>query len=195
MAGRNTQNNAAFFTLSLEEIHRLFTAAGSERDELILRTLYFTGIRREELTNLDVADVHLDRQRIHVRHGKGDKSRLVPITTELATGLSRYIGRRSTGPLFRSQRDGRLSVRAINHIVATAGDAAGIRNPHPERKHVSPHLMRHCFARHYLAAGGDLRKVSQILGHANVGITHAIYGTATEEEIADEYGRIMGGRA
>jgi integrase len=194
MNGRNgtkSQNDAASFTLSREEIERLFMAAGSERDALILKTLYFTGVRREELTNLDVSDVDFSRLRIHVRNGKGGKSRLVPITEPLAAGLRRYVGRRSTGPLFKSQRGGRLSIRAVNHITATAGNAAQLTNPHPERRHINPHLLRHSFARHYLSRGGDLRKVSQLLGHADLGITHAIYGTASEDEIHEEYNRLM----
>jgi site-specific recombinase XerD len=46
-------------------------------------------------------------------------------------------------------------------------------------------------ARHYLAKGGDIRKLSQLLGHANVAITHAVYGTASEEEMQDKYRQLM----
>jgi len=72
------------------------------------------------------------------------------------------------------------------------GAKAGISNPNPRLVNINPHLLRHSFARHYLAKGGDLRKLSQLLGHANVAITHAVYGTASEEEMQDEYRTLMG---
>ena len=190
--GGKHQNDAASFTLSREEVERLFAAAASTRDDLILRTLYFTAVRREELTAINVEDVDLDRRRVYIRNGKGGKSRMVPLTADLTNRLRKHIGRRRKGPLFLSNRNAALSVRSVNHIVATTGERAGLTNPNPRLQHINPHLLRHSFVRHYLSAGGDLRKVSQIIGHANVAITHAVYGTASEEEIADEYETLMG---
>ena len=191
--GGNHQNSAAEFTLTPEEIERLFAAARNTRDELIVRVLYFGGIRRQELCNLDVSDVQLDRGRVVIRSGKGGKSRVVLLPDAMLDGLGKFIGKRRVGPLFRSERGNkRLSVRGVNHIVETIGERAGVTNPNPRLKHVNPHLLRHSFARHYLAKGGDIRKLSQLLGHANVAITHAVYGTASEEEMQDEYRRLMG---
>lgn len=200
--GSNHQNSAAEFTLTPEEVQRLFKAARSDRDELILEVLYYGGIRRQELCGLSVPDVQPDRGRVLIRQdpddkggkgGKGGKSRTVLLPEPVLEALRRHIGRRRTGPLFQSQRGKkRLSVRGVNHIVATIGERAGVTNPNPRLKHVNPHLLRHSFARHYLAKGGDIRKLSQLLGHANVAITHAVYGTASEEEMADEYHKLMG---
>ena len=193
MNGGNHQNSAAEFTLSPEEIQRLFSAARNTRDELIVRVLYFGGIRRQELCKLDVADVQLDRGRILVRSGKGGKSRVVLLPDSMTDDLRKHIGRRRVGPLFQSARGNkRLSVRGVNHIVAAIGERAGVSNPNPRLQHVNPHLLRHSFARHYLAKGGDIRKLSQLLGHANVAITHAVYGTASEDEMNEEYHRLMG---
>jgi len=80
----------------------------------------------------------------------------------------------------------------VNHIVARAGELANLKNPNPKRRQINPHLLRHSFARHYLSRGGDIRLVSQILGHQDVAITHSVYGTASQEEIQKEYDRIMG---
>lgn len=191
--GGKRQNAAAEFTLTVEEIERLFRAAVSKRDELILRTLYFGGLRRQELCDLDVPDVQADRGRLIVNAGKGDKSRIVMLPESLVAELVKHIGRRRVGPLFQSERGGkRLSVRSVNHILASTGERAHVTNPNPRLAHVNPHLLRHSFARHYLARGGDLRKLSQLLGHASVAITHAVYGTASEDEIQSEYRRLMG---
>jgi len=191
--GANHQNSAAEFTLTPEEVTSLFEAARNPRDGLILRVLYFGAIRRQELCDLDVQDVQFDRRRVLIRSGKGGKSRVIRLPEGVLQRLREYVGRRRTGPLFRSERKGkRLSVRGVNHIVSGIGERAGVTNPNPSLKHVNPHLLRHSFARHYLARGGDLRKLSQLLGHANVAITHAVYGTASEEEIDEEYQRLMG---
>jgi len=189
---QRAQNKASEFCLTEEEVRRLILAPTNFRDRVILKTLYFTGIRREELCNLDVEDVDLERKRIHIRNGKGGKSRIVPIPDTLVADLRALIGRRKSGPVFLSQRGDRLAPRSVNYVVAQAGRLAGIRNPNPKRKEINPHLLRHSFARHYLKRGGRMHKLSQILGHDSVAITHSIYGTASEEEVAEEYAQVMG---
>ena len=191
--GTNHQNSAAEFTLSPEEIQCLFKAAGSTRNELLVRVFYYGGIRRQELCDLDVPDIQWDRERVVIRSGKGGKSRTVLLPSSVLDELKKHLGRRRVGPVFQSERKGkRLSVRGVNHIVATIGERAKITNPNPRLKHINPHLLRHSLSRHYLSKGGDIRKLSQLLGHANVAITHAIYGTASEEEMQEEYRRLMG---
>ena len=64
--------------------------------------LYLTGLRRQELCNLSVEDVVLERSRLLIRTGKGEKSRVVPIAESLVADLWAYIGRRTSGPLFLS---------------------------------------------------------------------------------------------
>ena len=189
----NHQNKASEFCLGEEEIRRLIEAAPSLRDKVLVEVLYYAGLRREEACNLRIEDVDLQRHRIWVAAGKGGKSRFVPITEGVAQDLKRLIGRRRKGYVFTSQRSKQLSPRTVNHIVAKVGKLAGVKNPNPRLRHLNPHLLRHSFARHYLKRGGDLRKLSQILGHSSVVVTHSTYGTASEEEIADEYRRLMSG--
>jgi len=197
MAGRNgvkTQNGAAEFTLTQDETERLIGAAGNLRNRVLVELLAFTGLRREEAVNLDIEDVDLTRLRLVVCSGKGGKSRVVPFNDRWAADVKALCGKRQRGPVFLSThgKGQRLDVRAVNYILTTAGKEAGLTNPNPRRVGINPHLLRHSFARYYLAQGGDLRKLSQILGHESVAITHAIYGTASEEEIGAEYARIMG---
>lgn len=186
-----SQNHAAEFTLSEHEVEKLIDATRTFRDRVLIRTLATTGIRREELCNLDVSDVQLDRRRLLIRHGKGDKSRIVPMAVSLTNDLKVLIGRRTTGPVFVSQRGGRLVPRTVNHVVARAGKLASIINPNPKRMEINPHLLRHTFSRRYLKKGGRMHVLSQILGHANVAITHSVYGTASEEEIQEEFDAIV----
>jgi len=186
-----SQNHAAEFTLSEQEIQRLIDATTTFRDRVLIRTLYLTGIRREELCDLDISDAQLDRKRFLIRHGKGDKSRIVPFPESLMSDLRALIGRRTTGPAFLSQRKDRLNPRTVNFVVEAAGKDANLTTPNPARKTINPHLLRHTFARHYLHNGGRMHLLSQILGHANVSITHSVYGTASEEEVQEEYEKVM----
>jgi len=192
--GGRKQNDAAEFTLTQDEVERLIKAAGSLRNRVLVELLAFTGLRREEAVNVDIEDVDCGRLRVVVKNGKGEKQRIVPISQRLAADVTALAGKRRKGPLFLSThgKAQRLDVRAVNYVVADAGKRAGITNPNPNRKDVNPHLLRHTFARHWLSAGGDLRKVSQVLGHESVEITHRVYGTASEEEVAGEYARIFG---
>lgn len=191
--GSRKQNEASEFTLTQDEVRRLIEAAGIQRNRVLIEVLAFTGLRRAEAVALNVEDVDAVRLRAIVRDGKGEKSRIVPITQRLATDVKALAGKRKTGPVFLSThgKNQRLDERAVNYIVADAGKRADITNPNPSRVEVNPHLLRHTFARHWLSAGGDLRKVSQVLGHESVEITHRIYGTASEEEVADDYSRVF----
>ncbi len=188
---KKSQNEAGQFTLTDEEVAKLIDCASTNRNRLIVKTLVKTGLRRAELCGLDTQDLQPDRGRIIVRHGKGDKRRFVPIPDSLAAELRAFVERRVNGPLFRSQREGRLVPRTINHIIKAAADIAKITNPNPDRKQIGPHLLRHTFSRHYLRDGGRLHILSQILGHANIAITHAVYGTASEDEIQEEYRKVV----
>lgn len=184
------QNKAAEFTLSDSDVVKLINAATSSRNRLIIKTLVQTGLRRAELADLDVEDLQPERSRLLVRHGKGDKARIVPCATDLIAELRAYVQRRKTGPLFVSSR-GRLSLRSVSYIVETAGKHAGISNPNPKRRQINAHLLRHTFSRHFLRDGGRVHILSQILGHESIAITHACYGSASEEEIQSEYQKIF----
>ena len=71
--GTNHQNSAAEFTFSDDEVQCLFKTARTTQDALIVRVLYFSGIRRQEICDLDVPDIQFDRGRAVVRSGNGRK--------------------------------------------------------------------------------------------------------------------------
>ncbi len=80
---------------------------------------------KAELDRLGIRDLNLDARRVIIRAGKGDKTRVVPITEELASDLRLLIGRRTRGPIFLSNRQGPLTTRQVNRIVKQAGESVG----------------------------------------------------------------------
>ena len=201
---KQTQNKASEFTLTHEEIEKLFRSATSYRDRALLKVLYHCALRRSEAAALDVRDIFFKSGRIHVVSGKGDKERIVPAPPELLSDLSFLVRNRVGGPVFLSAKgrqswppgrigQGGIKRERVSSIVASAGERAGLTNPNPRRARINPHLLRHSFARHFLDRGGSLRALSYILGHASISTTGDVYGTPSVEAVEREYQRIMGG--
>jgi len=186
-----TQNSAAEFELTEQQIRKLLGSASLLRDRVILELLYSCGLRRFEACALDVQDIDFSNHWLVISNGKGSKSRITPLGDDPANSLRILIGRRQTGPVFISLKGERLSTRSVSHIVQCAGRIAGLRNPNPRRTHINPHLLRHSFARHFLRHGGRMRVLSQILGHASIATTHAVYGTASTKDIGKEFQRVF----
>lgn len=138
------------------------------RDFVMIETGLLAGPRLAELCKLEVFDADLDGATLHIRHGKGDKDRNVPIAGRLATALREWIGERKTGWLFPGPKGKRLSVRTFQLRLAALAKAAGIR------KRTHPHTLRHCFATQLDATGSTLKEIQELLGHSNLQTT-ALY--------------------
>lgn len=163
------------------EIAAVLRAADNPRDKALAAVLLGAGLRAAEVVNLDVDDLYEDSDGgavFHVRHGKGRKTRDVPVQPEVARLVRRYLaatGRKmgETGPLFRAHdraagklARGRLSTRAVGFLVGRLTTAAGV-----DAKTISPHSMRHSFAVRSLRGGGSVMSVSKLLGHSSVAVT------------------------
>jgi len=134
-------------------------AQNKERDKLIFLILSFTGTRRSELVALRPCDVTADY--IHIRHGKGDKDRTIPLSDQLASPLRDYINNqaiRPTEPIFP------FTPNRLYRIVKYYARAAGFSN-------LSPHALRHYFATALVERGAPLRAVQELLGHSNIATT------------------------
>lgn len=154
------------------------TAAGI-RDKAILETLYGTGMRVSELTDLETNKLYFEIGFIRVI-GKGSKERLVPIGEIAQDALSNYLeavrplffkpekAHKSKNKVFLNQRGGALTRMSIWNIVKKASVKANID------KTVYPHIFRHSFATHLLEGGADLRAVQEMLGHSSI-LTTEIY--------------------
>ena len=123
--------------LTVEEAERLIAAcprstAGERRDRLIVLLLYGCGLRTDELCALDVPDVDTERGELRVRRGKGDRSRVVPIPSEVFTELLAHLHARGgkRGPLLRTEaKRVRLSGKAVANAVRRAAEAAQLDRP------------------------------------------------------------------
>jgi integrase/recombinase XerD len=193
--GRHTkiksQLSNAEYHLTADQINKIINASASPRDWLMLQLLAETGLRRCEITAVRIEDFRLREFLLLVRHGKGNKARLVPLTPSFLNYLKSYINGRADGPLFVSTPDRPLSTRQINRIVSGAGERAGVNNPNPKYDRITPHLFRHSFARLWKDRGGSIEALSKIMGHQSTTTTWDLYGTLSLRDIQRDYRRVM----
>jgi integrase/recombinase XerC len=181
--------------LTVDEMFRLLDAIqtdslGGYRDRGIFETLYSTGLRVSELTDMNVDSVDFESGLIKVT-GKGSKQRVVPIGKKAVAAIQQYRERlyRETGidcngpvPLFLNLRKGRLTARSIRRILKQLIQRCGMHTP------VSPHALRHSFATHLLDAGADLRIVQELLGHESLSTTQK-YTHVSIDKLMETYDR------
>ena len=143
-----------------------------KRDAAVLFLLYGCGLRIGEALGLDRDQVAEpgDAMDTIVVTGKGDKQRLVPVLPVVTKALGDYIDAcphdlALAGPLFVGKRGKRLSARMIQRQMGRVRALLGL----PET--ATPHALRHSFATHLLAGGGDLRTIQELLGHASLSTT------------------------
>lgn len=140
------------------------------RDTAVLTLLWGCGLRISEALGLTGADAQMPQVLRIV--GKGGKERIVPVVDAARDAVSAYIRAcpydlPEEGPLFRAIRGGPLSPRSIQQVMAQARMQLGLPAS------ATPHAMRHSFATHLLNAGGDLRSIQELLGHASLSTTQA----------------------
>jgi len=154
-------------TLTIDEARRLVAAcpegsALQRRDRLIVLVLYGCGLRTSELASLRVQDVDRERKELFIRHGKGDRERVVPIPEGVYTALLAYLLERGGkhGPLFRTTAKRKaLSAGAISRVVREAALRAELNGG------VTPKTLRHSFATHLMDRGVDLAVIASLMGH------------------------------
>ena len=170
--------------LSREEETKLINQAYREHSQngLLLKTLFLTGARVAEFVSLKVEDFFFDEQMILINHGKGGKSRYVPILPELSHELRTHLGGRATGYIFESNRQTKFSTRRIQQIVKETADRAGII------KKVHPHLLRHTVATFLLEKGMPLEQIQKFLGHSKIETTQ-IYAESSTAMMKEGYQR------
>ena len=153
--------------LSPEEVVRFLEAALPGRDRTLLDVIYSCGLRLKEVLGLEVRDIDSARMVLHIRQGKGQKERLMPLSPRLLGVLRDYWrahrpatwlfpGIKATLPL----TDG-----TVQRICKRTARRAGLS------KRISPHTLRHSFATHLLEAGVDLLSVQALLGHSHFNTT------------------------
>ncbi len=155
--------------LSVQEVARLINAASYIKHKAILQTLYSTGMRLQELVNLNYKDINSGRKSVRIRQGKGKKDRYVMLSETLLKTLREYWISSDPKPyeyLFPGRNNGcQIHTRSVQHAVEMAGKRAGL-----ERK-VTPHLLRHSFGTHLLEMGANIRVIQLLMGHRNLSTT------------------------
>jgi site-specific recombinase XerD len=146
------------------------------RNRALVELVYSCGLRSAEAVGLDLADVDLDREAVHVR-GKGGKERLVPLGEEAAWRLGTYL------------RDGRpeLAQGACDAVFLSVRgrrlDTSTLRRLLP-----NPHRLRHAYATHLLEGGADLRTIQELLGHSSLSTTQ-VYSHVDARRLRRVYDR------
>jgi integrase/recombinase XerC len=168
-------------TPALAEIeHAVKRVDGDEplalRNAALIELVYSCGLRSAEAVALDLADVDLDREHVHVR-GKGGKQRLVPLGEEAAWRVARWLrhgrpalARGACDALFLSIRGRRLDTSVLRRLLP------------------NPHRLRHAYATHLLEGGADLRTIQELLGHASLSTTQ-IYSHVDARRLRRVYDR------
>lgn len=183
--------------LSEDELRGLIAACAADktlygkRDEAMVRLAMEAGCRAEELLGMDLPD-DLDQRRdiAVIRRGKGGKGRLVPFGPQTSRAIDRYMwerkkaGHPDAGPLWISQRKGRLGYHALYATLLKRAERAGIANFHP-------HRLRHTFASRWLAAGGSEGGLMAIAGWTSREMIDR-YVEDTKSERAAEEARKLG---
>ena len=161
--------------LSVDDAARAITQAGEHdvewlgaRDAALLTLLYGAGLRISEALGLKRGDVPLGETLTVI--GKGRKQRSVPVLPLVAAALADYGAKipftgAPSSPLFLSRRGLPMSAREAQSLMQRMRGRLGL----PEK--ATPHALRHSFATHILAGGGDLRSVQELLGHASLSTT------------------------
>ena len=161
-------------TLSIGEIDALLatfdiTTSKGCRDSAIVEVLYSCGLRVSELTSLRIDNLFFGEGVIRIT-GKGDKQRIVPISSAARDKIQLYMEFRrpksaSEAVVFLNNRGEPLTRVMVFNIIKRAAREAGVEKP------ISPHTLRHSYATHLLEGGANIRQVQELLGHESISTT------------------------
>ncbi|MCK5201588.1 MAG: tyrosine-type recombinase/integrase [Spirochaetales bacterium] len=154
--------------LSTQEVKRLLKAPERIWEKVMFGFIYDTGLRIDELTNLLIGDVDLDRGQVHVRQSKNKKDRYITMSSHSVRGIKKHLALNSPlDYLFESPtRKGiPISKTRIRLLLKAAVEKAGIK------KRVCVHTLRHTYATHQLEAGQNIMVVKESLGHVDIRTT------------------------
>jgi integrase/recombinase XerD len=171
--------------LTVEEIDAMLatfdmTTAKGSRDSAMVEVLYSCGLRVSELTSLKISDLFFGEGYIRIV-GKGDKQRLVPISSVARDKIQYYMdfrtpASRSEATVFLNNRGKPITRVMVFNIIKQAALMAGID------KQISPHTLRHSYATHLLEGGANIRQVQELLGHESI-LTTEVYTHVNRKQL------------
>lgn len=185
--------------LSVEEVRSILAAFPEGQNKTFYQTLYSLGLRLGEARSLKVGDIDSMRMQVHVKGGKGNKDRLIPLPEPTLLNLrSYYKTHRNPVWIFPGLGNtGRGGANALTCVSETTVQGALRRLVRKLEisKHVHPHTFRHSYATHLIEAGVPVRHVQDFLGHETLAST-MIYlhlTTAGQEQSRSRINQLMRG--
>ncbi len=160
-------------SLTYEEVQNLFNQPDTAeftglRDRCILELFYSSGLRVSELVALDKNDFDFEKLEMRLK-GKGRKERVVPITKTASDWVRRYLNhpehKGTSHAIFINRFMGRLTTRSVDRLFQKYLKASGLA------AHITPHIIRHTIATHWLENGMDLKTIQLLLGHTSLATT------------------------
>lgn len=157
------------------------------RDRLIVMMIYATGMRRQEVANLTLEMVDMQRKVLKII-GKGEKEREIPIIDMLYEKILLYLQKRKeefsdtfSSSFFLTDNGTPIYLNFVNNVVKK--ELAGLKGFEGK---ISPHVLRHSFATHLLNAGAELNSIKEVLGHSSLAATQ-VYTHNTFEQLKKVY--------
>lgn len=160
--------------ISKEKIKQMIDLTDNIKHKLIIKLLYSSGLRLQELINLKRKDIDFEREILNVKKGKGNKDRITLISENLKLDLLKYY----SNNLFKTEyvfegRNGKYTKKSVQKVLYLAGKKVGIK--------VTPHMLRHSFATHLLESGTDIRHIQKLLGHSDLKTTEIYTHVSTKD--------------
>ncbi len=154
--------------LNRSELKQLFSAPTLLKHKIVLTLIYSAGLRSQEVINLKISDVDLERMTIHIRESKYKKDRIVPLSPTMAIGLKKYL--KAENPhiwLFNGKKHhgSQYSMRGLAWVMRENLKKTSVA------KDVNLHSLRHCYATHLLEEGINIVTLKELLGHAEITTT------------------------
>lgn len=163
--------------LSKHEVARLIKVINNTKHRTIVSLIYSAGLRVGEAIAMRIADIDTDRGLIHIRNAKGQKDRIVSLSSSLHKMLREYISEyQPVEFLFNGMNSEQYTPQSIRKIIKIAKEKARIKKP------IKVHTLRHSFATHMLEKGVDIRYIQDMLGHQDPRTT-MIYTHVSERKI------------
>ena len=162
--------------LSKEQIKLLVDATDNVKHRLLIKMLYSSGLRLQELIDLRREHIDFDRNIIMVVRGKGFKDRITVLSDNIKLDLLKYYSKYEfkTRYVFEG-RSGKYTKKSVQKVLDELGKKVNVK--------VHPHMLRHSFATHLLESGVDIRFIQKLLGHSDVSTTE-IYTKVSSRDLS-----------
>ncbi len=165
--------------LSKDEVTRILNATRNLKHRLILWIIYSCGLRRSEVINIRLQDLNKERSILHIKGGKGNFDRIVPVSGRVWEKIDEYItAYQPQEYLFEGQKGGKYTASSVYNVFKQAIRRVGIK------KDIGVHSLRHSYATHLHESGLDIRYIQELLGHKSSRTTE-IYTHVSRRNLID----------